>query len=329
MRLGMEVTGLDTATKTVTLAGGEAIGYGKLLLATGSSPKPLDVPGGDGPNVHMLRTWDDSDCLRAHLGQKIILVGGGYIGVEVAADFVQSGGQATIIEPTDHLWSKFASPAFGAFLKSKLEAAGAEVILGDEVTEVMPTGVKTKQGKTLECDLVLAAVGVKPNLDLVKSAGLDIDDKKGVLVSERMETSAPGVWAAGDIAGFQDPVLKKQWRVEHWNNALWHGEIAGANMAGAPTDYDHVAHFFSDELDIHFELFGDPQGGKGGLFHGDPCSNRFDELYVSEQDQVAMIKSRSTHPTICCPSWSRSRAASHLCAGARPKSSRPSSTCGS
>lgn len=287
---GTKAAGADTATKTITLDNGDTVTYEKLLIATGSSPKTLDVPGADGPNVRTLRTREDSDAIRARLGQKIVLVGGGYIGVEVAADFVTKGGQATIIEPTDHLWSKFASPEYGAFLKKKLEAAGTEVILGDEVTEITPGGVKTKAGKTIDGDYVLVGVGVKPNLEFALAAGLDVDEKKnGVLTNEFLETSAPDVWAAGDIAGFQDPVLGKQWRVEHWNMAFWHGEIAGANMAGQRVAYDHVANFFSDELDIHFELFGDPQGGKGGLFHGDPDSNRFDELYVDENNEVVMV----------------------------------------
>ena len=287
---GTKATGADTQAKTVTLDNGDTVTYDKLLIATGSSPKVLDAPGADGPNVRTLRTWEDSDALRASLGQKVVLVGGGYIGVEVAADFVTKGGQATIIEPTGHLWSKFASPEYGAFLRSKLEAAGVEVILGDEVTEIIPTGVKTKSGLTVDGDVVLVAVGVKPNLEFAQAAGLTVDEKKnGVLVNEFLEASAPDVYAAGDVAGFQDPVLGKQWRVEHWNNALWHGEIAGANMAGQRVAYDHVPNFFSDELDIHFELFGDPQGGKGGLFHGDPVSNRFDELYLDDKNQVVMV----------------------------------------
>jgi 3-phenylpropionate/trans-cinnamate dioxygenase ferredoxin reductase subunit len=287
---GTKAAGANTKTKVVTLENGDTVRYEKLLIATGASPKSLDVPGTDGPNVRLLRTWEDSDALRTHLGQKIILVGGGYIGVEVAADFVTKGGQATIIEPTDHLWSKFASPEYGAFLKKKLEAAGAEIMLGDEVTEIIPTGVKTKAGKTIDGDVVLVAVGVKPNLEFALASGLDVDEKKnGVLVNEFLQSSAPDVYAAGDIAGFQDPVLGKQWRVEHWNNAFWHGEIAGANMAGQKIAYNHVANFFSDELDIHFELFGDPQGGKGGLFHGEPSSNRFDELYLDANNRIVMV----------------------------------------
>ena len=286
---GTKAASANTKTKTVTLGSGDTVIYEKLLIATGASPKILDVPGADGPNARMLRTWEDSDALNARLGQKIILVGGGYIGVEVAADYLQKGGQAIIIEPTDHLWSKFASPEYGAFLKQKLEAAGAEVILGDEVTEITALGVRTKSGRTQDGDLVLVGAGVKPNLDFALATGVDIDEKNGVLVNEFLQTSAPDVYAAGDVAGFVDPVLGKQWRVEHWNNALWHGEIAGANMAGQKIAYDHVANFYSDTLDIHFELFGDPQGGTGGLFHGDPETNRFDELYLDENNRVVMV----------------------------------------
>ncbi len=287
---GVTATGGDVSQKTIVLDNGDTVRYEKLLVATGASPKTLDIPGMDKPQIHTLRTWNDSDRLRAHLGQKLILVGGGYIGVEVAADFLQNGGQATIIEPTGHLWSKFASPEYGAFLQERLEAAGAEVVLGDEAAAITDSGVRTGQGRDIAGDVVLVAVGVAPNLAFGKALGLDIDDKKnGILVNEFLETSVPDVYAAGDVAGFRDPILGKQWRVEHWNNALWHGEIAGANMAGGRVAYDHVPHFFSDELDIHFKLYGDPQGGKGGLFHGDTASNRFDELYLSEDGRVAMI----------------------------------------
>jgi len=287
---GTKATGADTGAKTITLDDGDTVSYEKMLVATGSAPKPLDVPGGDGPNVRTLRTKDDSEAIRAHLGQKLILVGGGYIGVEVASDFLETGGKATIIEPTDQLWSKFASPTYGAFLKDKLEAAGAEIILGDEVTEVTLTGVRTRSGRTIDGDFVVAGVGVKPNLEFALAAGLNVDEKKnGILVNEFLETGTPDVWAAGDCAGFQDPVLGKQWRVEHWNNARWHGEIAGTNMAGQRMAYDHVPHFFSQELDVDFKLFGDPQGGKGGLLHGTAESDRFDELYLTEDGKIAMI----------------------------------------
>ncbi len=286
---GTKATDADTKTKTVTLDNGDTISYEKLLVATGASPKMLDVPGADGPNVQTLRTWEDSDALNGHLGQKIVLVGGSYLSVEVAADFLAKGGQATIIEPTGHLWSEFVSPEYGAFLQKKLGAAGAEVILGEEVSEIMPSGVQTKSGRRVDGGIVLVEAGVKPNLEFAQAAGLDVDEENGVLVNEFLQSSVPDVYAAGDAAGFQDPVLGEQRRVEHWQNALWHGEIAGANMAGQRVAYDQVPRFSSDVLDIHVELFGDPLGGHGGLFHGNPASNRFEELYLDDNNRVVMV----------------------------------------
>jgi 3-phenylpropionate/trans-cinnamate dioxygenase ferredoxin reductase subunit len=290
LRLGSRAVRLDTASRTVGLEDGDTVSYEKLLLATGATPVVPNLPGASGPGVRLLRTWDDCDAIKSHLGKRIILIGGGYIGVEVAASFAQKGGQAVIVEHNRQLWNRFASPEFAAYLKSKLESAGVEVRLSEEVTAITDNGVVMKTGEEIAGDLVLVAVGVRPNVELAKQGALAIDEKTGgILVNEYLETTATGVWAAGDAASFYDPVLGKRWRVEHWNNAQWHGEIAGANMAGQRTAYDHVANFFSDELDIHFELFGDAEGGRGGLFHGDPASDRFDELYVNPAGQVVMV----------------------------------------
>ena len=159
---GTKAVGADTAAKTVTLDNGDTVTYEKLLIATGSSPKTLDVPGADGPNVHLLRTWDDSDSLKAHLGRKIILVGGGYIGVEVAADFLQKAGRRPLLSRPITCGASSPPPQYGAFLKKKLEAAGAEIILGDEVTEITLTGVKTKAGRTLTATWFWSASASSP-----------------------------------------------------------------------------------------------------------------------------------------------------------------------
>jgi NADPH-dependent 2,4-dienoyl-CoA reductase/sulfur reductase-like enzyme len=292
LMLGEKAVSLDTAGKILTLENGDIVNYSKLLLATGSTPKTLDVPGGDSPHVFYLRTWDDSNRLQPHLTANVIIVGGGYIAVEVAADVLQSGGRATIIHPDTHLWKHSVSSQFGDYLKRKLEDAGATIISEDKVIRVTETGVETQSGRHIDGSVILAAVGVRTNLELAESAGLLIDENlNGVRVDEYLESSVPGVWAAGDIASFCDPTFKKQWRIEHYNNAQWHGEIAGSNMAGERTKYDHVSNFFSDELNLHFELYGVPGAGKGGLFHGDPSSDRFDELYVDEGGHIMMTAS--------------------------------------
>ena len=295
---GTKATGANTKMKIVTLENGDTVSFEKLLIGTGAVPKPLDVPGAGGPNVHALRTREDSDALRAKLGEKIILIGGDYIGVEAVSSFLAKGGQAVIVEPTRHLWSRFASPEYGAFLQKKLEAAGAEVIIGDEAAEITAAGVKTKAGREIDGGIVLVGMGVKPNLEFARASGVDTDENNGVLVSEFLLASAPDVYAAGDAAGFRDPAFGSRRRVGHWDNARRQGEIAGANMAGQKIADDHVPSFSSDALGLHIEMFGDPQGGCGGLFHGDPDTSRFDELYVDENNRVVMVISVNPPPEL-------------------------------
>jgi NADPH-dependent 2,4-dienoyl-CoA reductase/sulfur reductase-like enzyme len=138
-------------------------------------------------------------------------------------------------------------------------------------------------------DFAVVGVGVKPRVDLAQAAGLQVDPRQGIRVNEFLESSAPDVWAAGDATCFFDPVYQRAWHVEHWNNAFWHGEIAGANMAGERTAYDHVPNFFSDFLDNHMELFGDPNDWKRTLPAGDPASGKFAELYLDAQNRVQMV----------------------------------------
>ena len=295
---GVRATNLDTSAKTITLADGRTVGYEKLCLATGASAKPLDVPGADAPNVYMVRTVDDSDRLAAALieGRSVVVVGSGYLGMETAAVARQKGLDVTVIGTSDRPWDKNTSPEFGKFLQAYYESQGVAFLNSDGVTEIgtgetgLAVSLTTKSGKKLVCDLVIAAVGAKLNLELAKSAGLTVDDKQGVTVNEFLETDVPGVYAAGDIACFHDPVLQKSWHVEHWQNAEWHGQVVGANMAGHPTPYNHVPWFFSDEFDLHMTLRGDPQGGKSSFAIGsmEPDTDRFLELYLREDGTLAM-----------------------------------------
>ena len=260
LQTGLRAVGLDTANKTVLLDLNQSVRYNKVCLATGSRanrPAANEMPGANAANVYTLRTLSDAGAIRPHLqaGRRVVIIGAGYIGMEVAAVCCQRGLQVTIVSPAPHPWDKFASPAFGAFLRAYYEAQGVQFRLETRAEQIMlthhdhegpATGVRTSTGGTLPCDFVVLGVGASLNLDVAKAAGLDVDDKQGVRVNEYLETSALDVWAAGDIACFHDPVLGKDWHIEHWQNALWHGEIAGANMAGGRVAYDHVPWFFSD-----------------------------------------------------------------------------------
>jgi 3-phenylpropionate/trans-cinnamate dioxygenase ferredoxin reductase subunit len=292
---GRTVTALDTRAKTATTDDGRSLAYDRALIATGAEPNRPPIPGLDLPGVHLLRTLDDSTAIRQELadGKRVLIVGGGYIGVEVAADCVQKGARVTLVEPLAQLWGRFAGPHVAGFLAQKLSAGGAELRFGEEVAALTGdgrvTGATLKSGSQVATEMAVVGVGVMPRTELARSAGLEVDPRQGIRVNEYLETSAPDVWAAGDAVCFFDPVYNRAWHVEHWNNAFWHGEIAGANMAGERVPYDHVPNFFSDFLGSHMELFGDPQNWKRTLLVGDIASGKFSELYLDGEERVQMV----------------------------------------
>lgn len=291
---GRTVVSADTAAKKITLDDGTEIGYEKLLLATGSSPKKPNLPGVDLHGVHMLRTVDDSMAIKEGLqsGKSAVMVGAGYIGMEVGSAAMAKGLQTTIIDPSSHPWSKFASEVTGNFLKRYYEKKGASMLMGEEVESLVGNGsvkaVRTKSGKEIPADVVVVGVGISQNLALPKSAGLQIDDKEGVVANEFFQTSDPNVYVAGDIAALYDVVLGKRWHAEHYLHGQWTGKQAGRNMAGANEKYEKVPYFFSDMQELGMILRGDPQAGKSVKVFGDVDSAEFVELYAREDGTLAM-----------------------------------------
>ncbi len=303
-----KVTALSRQTKQLTLANGDTLGYGKLLLATGSRAKPLGLPGEHRAGVLLLRRIEDAEAIRAafQTAKNVVVLGAGYLGMEVGADARLRGLDVTIVEPKDQPWAKNTSPAFGAFLQKYYEAHGVRFVFGDEIvsldgagTDGPVTGVTTKKGQHTPCDLVVGGVGAILNTELAQMSGLVVDDKNGVKVDEYLQTADPDVWAAGDIAFFKDIALDKEWHAEHHLNAKWQGQTAGANMAGAHQPYDKVAYFFSDELDIHMILRGDPQAGKHSFMTGDVDGAEFVELYHDDEGRLTMgIAVSHAEPTL-------------------------------
>ena len=290
------VKSIDRAARSITTDSGERIGYGKLLLATGARAKTLDIPGADRPGVFLLRHIEDAEAIRQALrvSKRAVIIGAGYIGMEVAAAARQRGLDVTVIDPGGRPWSRFASENLGGFLKRYYEAQGVQFIF-EEVASIDGAGehspvhrVTTKQGRQLPADLVVAGVGAALNIELAKEAGLEADEKNGVRVDAFLRTADPNVWAAGDIAYFHDIALGKDWHAEHFQNAKWQGQAAGKVMAGGTEPYDQIPYFFSDEFDIHMILRGDPQGGKSSLFLGDVDGAEFTELYYNEEGVVTM-----------------------------------------
>lgn len=258
---GVTVTSLNAKRKIVTTNEGRSYAFEKLLLATGGTPRVLPVPGGSLDGLNYFRTLDHYLALRnsAAKGGSAVVIGGGFIGSEIAAALRLNGVAVTMVFPENRLVSRVFPDALGAALLEQYRGRGIAVLNGDRPASFEKKSgrfvTRTEQGKTIESDAVVVGVGVAPALDLPRSAGLQTAN--GVIVNELLEASVPGIYAAGDIAFFPYRALGKQTRVEHWDNALNQGKAAGRNMAGAAEPYSYMPYFFSDLFEFGYEAVGD------------------------------------------------------------------------
>lgn len=296
LMLGAKATKLDPAAHTVTLENGNTIRYEKLLLCTGSDPRTLDVNGADMKNIFYLRKLDESLAIReaVRTSKRVALVGAGYLNLEVGSGALKHGLDVTFVEPSGWPWSRFASPKLGRFMTQAYEKAGAQFLFHDSVTGFEGDGAVraalTKNGQRIPCDMAVIAVGATLNTELARDAGLAVGDRGGVLVDEFLQTSDPDIYAAGDIACFQDIALGRQWHAEHHLNAKWQGRAVGAIMAGERKPYNQVPYFFSDFLDLHMVQRGDPAVGKRDdtTILGDLEGGEFVELYPDDSGVLRM-----------------------------------------
>jgi len=260
LRLGTTVTAVDRAAKQVRTADGEQIGYDKLLLTTGSSPRRPPIPGAGLGNVLYLRTFDDSDRLAAVLadGVRLTVIGSGWIGLEIAAAARSRGAAVTVVTPDSVPLQHVLGEQVAAIFADLHTAHGVEFRYGTHVTELRGDGdvaqVVLDDGAVLDTDYVLIAIGAAPNDGLAADAGLDVAN--GVLVDGRHRTSDPDIFAAGDLANVDHPLLHARVRVEHWENALASGPAAARAMLGAEAPWDHLPYFFTDQYDLGMEYAG-------------------------------------------------------------------------
>lgn len=261
--LGQSAIAVDVSTRTVTLDDGSEVGFEKLLLATGGRPRRLSIPGADLDGVYYLRTLEDSDALRAAMAKarRAVVVGGGFIGCEVATAFAQSGLQTTLLEITPAPLSLVLDAETSAFIASFLSQQGVTLRTNTAAAQFVGAQgrverVITSSGEDedIEADAAVIGVGIAPNTELATAAGLSVDN--GVVVNEYLE-AADGVYAAGDIARYYSPTLDRHLRVEHYDVALQHGRTAGANMAGAHLAYTELPYFFSHMGALHIDVIGD------------------------------------------------------------------------
>jgi NADPH-dependent 2,4-dienoyl-CoA reductase/sulfur reductase-like enzyme len=284
--LGMAVHRLDAQAKTAVTADGETIAFEKALLATGGRPVLLKLPGHDRPGVHYLRTLDDSSAIAAEAapGKRAAIIGGGFIGLEVAASLTRRGVQVTVVESQPRIWARFADATLAGFVQTYCTQKGVRFQTGEMVSEIRGTGrpasVLTRSGLEIPCDFVCVGIGIVPNVELAQQAGLAVAD--GITVNEYLQSSHPDIYAAGDVVNYPDPLFGKRRRVEHWGHAEFCGQLAGQNMAGARNPYDLLTYVWSDIFDLHLEFAGDESEHDQVLLRGRVEERSFTVLYLKQ-----------------------------------------------
>jgi 3-phenylpropionate/trans-cinnamate dioxygenase ferredoxin reductase subunit len=291
LRTESPVERVDTAARAVRLFDGEQVRYDRLLLATGAEPRRLSIPGSGLDGIHYLRDLADADRLAARLeeGGRAVVIGAGWIGAEVAASAREKGVEVTIVEQADVPLERVLGREVGEIYAQIHRDHGVELVTGATLESFEGGGrverVKLADGKTLPADFVVVGVGVSPRTKLAERAGIAIDN--GIVTDERLETSVPGVFAAGDVANAFHPFYESHLRVEHWANALNQPATAARAMLGKPASYDRLPYFFSDQYEVGMEYHGYATAWDEVVFRGEPATREFIAFWLQGGRVVA------------------------------------------
>jgi 3-phenylpropionate/trans-cinnamate dioxygenase ferredoxin reductase subunit len=294
VRLAQKVVALHREAKLLTLESGEEQAYGQLVLATGTRPRMAPLFAGNYANVHTLRTVDDAQRLRAglHAAQKVLVIGGGFIGLEIAATAAQLGKQVTVLEAAPRLLGRSASPLISAYVLERQRASGVDVRLGDmperpDIVDRLMRGVHAG-GVFIGADIVIVGIGAVPNQELAQAAGLPCDN--GIIVDACMRTSDPAIFAIGDCTSFPSATLHRHIRLESVQNAVDQARCAALAVAGRPEPYTALPWFWSDQGATRIQIAGLWAPEHRQVLRGDPDSGRFSVLHYAS-DQLSSVES--------------------------------------
>lgn len=312
VKMGTTIDTIDVANRRLRSTSGEEFAFEKLLLATGARARTTDSPGKELANLFYLRSLEDSRNIRskAATSKQAAVIGGGFIGMEVASVLAQKGVETTMVIQEDRVWSRVFTPEMSEFFERYYAARGVRFVKRTTVTslegkEAVRALVLT-DGRRINCDLVVAGIGAIPNTELFAGTGIALGD--GVIVNEYLEASAAGVYAAGDIANYPDAVFEKRRRVEHWDNAVAQGQHWARAVQGDRQPFVHVPYFFSDVFDLSYELWGDSSGATRTVVRGNLSTSSFGVWWLREDHVIqTFLMSRPDEEREVAPEWIRTR----------------------
>ncbi|MCB1646924.1 MAG: FAD-dependent oxidoreductase [Pseudomonadales bacterium] len=303
LRTSVRVESIDPAAKTVTTASGEAIEFEKLMIATGSRPRILNAPGSDLPGIHYLRTIADVDGIAAAMEQarKVVIVGGGYIGLEVASVMVSSGLDVTVLEMEDRILQRVTTPEMSAYYHQLHTSRGLKILTNTTVSGFSGEG-KVEQvlcnDAAIEADLVLIGIGIIPNIEIAEAAGIECAN--GIVVDDHCRTSVADIYAIGDCTNHPNPILDRRLRLESVPNALEQARVAVANMLGKDKVYAAVPWFWSDQYELKLQMVGFSSDGDTQVLRGDMATNNFAVFYLKDGAVVAVDAVNSPREFMIC-----------------------------
>ena len=299
---------VDFRRRRLQSASGKVIGFDQLLIATGSSVRRLTVPGASGSEVFYLRQMKDSQAIQAQIKRRkrAVVIGAGFIGMEVASVLTSQGVRTTMVFPDDRVWKRLFTPPVSTFFERQFAGRGITFMKNEKVIALTHKNhecqVVLASGKQVPTDFVVAGIGVTPSMELFHRTSLNTDD--GIRVNKFLETNIPDVWAAGDIANYPDQVFHRRMRVEHWDNAVEQGRVAMRNLMGKIQPFIHVPYFFSDVFDLSYEFWGNADGHDRVVYRGNMNQKQLSVWWLKKQTLcAALIMNRPEEERVVAPRW--------------------------